>query len=241
MARNPFAAGSVLDAGQQGWEDTDARINGILQRRTNVQAGRQLAGGDRTGAASTFASSGMIPESRQMTSDQAGLDNTAYEHGRQATQDADAATEKRVSTLKQITAGLRNVPAGQRLQQLHTVLPIFEKLGMDPTPFANLTEDQLTDQNLSAFDGEVDKLITVNRGGGGYDVVNQRTGGLVRSVEPTQRAPAGFTYGPDGGLEVDPGYVAGKRQIAGATRAPPRARSGGVGGSAGVPSGFVLD
>jgi hypothetical protein len=52
------------------------------------------------------------------------------------------------------------------------------------------------------------------------------------NLQMERRTPQGFTYGEDGNLEVDPGYVAGKRQIAGATRAPPRTPSG-----AGAPGG----
>lgn len=224
MAANIFAQG--MAAYDDGWN----RQQTATDQAARVRAGRRLAAGDRSGAAGAFAESGMIPEARQMQGDQAAIDNQAYERGRQKKTDDLAESERKVQTLSKLAKGLQGVPAGQRVGALQRALPIFEQLGMDPAQFATLTEDQLTDEQLQVFAGELEKQWQVlNLGNGGAAKYNNRTGDFETLREPDK--PTILRQGDTLlGEDNRPVYTAPK------TFAPPRPR--GSGGSTSLPPGY---
>lgn len=155
MARNFFA--DPFETGQDNFDRGFDRQQGVTDRITTNRAGRQLAGGDRAGAASTFAAGGMIAPARQMQGDMQAMDDRAagQEAGQQELQVKMAA--QRAAALQKIAQGLKGVPAGQRAAALQQTLPVFQQIGIDPTPFTTLTEDQLSDQSLDLFTGEMKK------------------------------------------------------------------------------------
>lgn len=223
MARNYFS--DPLEAGQNAFDQGFDRQQGITDRITTSRAGRQLAGGDRAGAASTFAAGGMIAPARQMQGDMQAEEDRTYERDTAEQTRANAMKAKQAQALVTIAQGLRNVPAGQRSAILQQSLPIFQQIGVDPTPFATLTEDQLSDDQLALFAGEMEKQFQIiNRGNGGYDVMDMRQGKKVGGVEPDHRP---VVIG-NGGMAVDPDtqQVIGRNAK---TFAPQRARSGGAG------------
>lgn len=224
-------AGNIFQAGAQGFADADNMARTIQTRRAGYQAAPRVAAGDYTGAAQAYGQAGMADEARQMVSDQQGVDQQQYQHDRQGQQDERAQAEKRIETLSKIAQGLKSVPAGQRRAALDHVMPIFGKLGMDGSQFETLTEDHLTDNDLDVFSGELDKQWqAVNMGGGGVGAFNPHSGDFKTLREPTQKAPLGYRYGAGGEMEIDPGYLQGRADIAKATRAPLRPRAGGGGG-----------
>lgn len=239
MAINIFAAGrQIVDGGNEAFARGYDQVDKFAQDRARRTAGSALASGDRQGAMNALGGEGDLGAVRQLKGDQAGEKQAAMAAARQGRQDLDADAKRRAEILKDVANGLKSVPTGERKKALQGVYPLFQQSGVDPAMFDPLTEDQLTDAQLDVFTGEVDKLVTVNRGGGGYDVVNPRTGESVRSVEPTQRAPTGMEYGEDGSLRPVPGYVQGRAAIAGATRAPARPRAGGKPAASGpIPTG----
>lgn len=189
------------------------------QRQASGEAGRRLAAGDQAGAKAAYGAAGMTDEVRDLQRDERAQEQTDYTRQRQAQQD-------QIEALRTVSEGLKSVPKGSRLQALQGVMPVFQQMQIDTAPFAKLTEDQLSDENLNMFTGEIDKhLQGVNLGGGGYGVFNQRTGDFttVREPNPRLQSVAG------GATLYDPGtreavYTAPK------TFAPPRA-SGGRGGA----------
>jgi hypothetical protein len=239
MARNYFQ--DPLETGENAFDRGFDRQQGVTDRITTVRAGRQLASGDRVGAAKTFAGGGMIDQSRRMTADQQADDDRAYERGNIEQDRETKMKAQQAQALIKIAEGLRSVPAGQRAAALQQSLPIFQQIGIDPTPFAGLTEQQLTDDQLGLFAGEVQKHYQViNRGNGGYDVMDMRTGQKAGGVEPDMRP---VVIG-NGGVAVDPET----KQVIGRnpkTFAPSRARAGGGrsggGGIPNLPPGFVME
>ena len=236
MAINLFSTSGIMDRGQRAYEDANTDIQGIMSRRTNMQAGRAYAGGDRQGAAAMLAQGGNIDDARVIQNDiqgderQAMLDQQAaeqqtYQRGRDKTTDQAAQAERNYTTLKRITGGLRGYDEGQRLPQLQRVLPIFEQLGLPVEQFAALTEDQLNNAGLDMFEGELDKQWTFhNLTGGGLARSNARTGEVKTMIEPAAKPPGTYIPTPDGtGWMVNP--LVG--QAAAARRAPSRASSGG--------------
>lgn len=114
-----------------------------------------------------------------------GLKKQAYADDRQKSQLELA--QARGKTLTGVAQRLKSVAPGQRKAALDQAAPLFQASGIDPATFAELSEEQLSDQALDMFVGNVAKeLQVVNRGNGGYDIVDLQNGGQpVRSVEPT--------------------------------------------------------
>lgn len=213
MAINQFSGGNVNDvlaAGQQGWDDTDAKIKGMMSRYTNARAGRAYASGDRQGAARMLAQGGNLDgarvlqgdlrtEQRQGMQDTQAAEALTYERGRDKRADARLKTaddvalaERNYTTLRRITGGLRGYQEGERLPQLQRALPIFESLGIAVEPFAALTENQLNNANLDVFEGELEKQWnSVSLGAGGVGAFNPRTGKFVTVREPDVKLSQG--------------------------------------------------
>lgn len=55
---------------------------------------------------------------------------------------------------------------------------------------------------------------------------------LYEQPDKPERLPMGFYRTEDGRIDIDPGYLSGRQRLAGATRAPPRARATGGGSAA---------
>lgn len=240
MARNYFA--SPFETGQDAFDRGFDRQQAITDRITTTQAGRKLASGDRAGAAKTFAAGGLIQPARQMQADQQAEDDRAYERGNAEQDRMTKMKAQQAQALIRIAQGLREVPAGQRQAALQQALPILGQIGVDPSMFAALTEDQLSDDQLNLFAGEMEKQWqALNLGNGGLGRFNSRTGATEVIREPD---PPPVIVG-NGAIAVDRGSgdVLARNPK---TFAPPRA-SGGRGGakSAGgipaLPPGFVME
>lgn len=195
MAQNIFAQG--MDAFDRGYD----RQQTITDRMTRRKAGQRYASGDPTGAAQELAGAGMIEQAQGIEQDQRQQEREQFSRDRIEQTDRQAAAQRNADLLTRLAQGLKTVPAGQRKQALSRAYPLFQGAGIDTATLDQLTEEQLSDQSLDAFTGEVQKhLQIVNRGGGGYDVVDTRTGQAVRSVEPD---PKMVTVG-DGAVLIDP-------------------------------------
>jgi hypothetical protein len=234
MARNYFNRGDAMDvigAGQAGWDDTDARINGIMERRSSVQAGRQLATGDRAGAAATFARGGYIQPARALAGDQREEEDRQTERSAAQQKASAAQVAERVRILTGVANHLLTVPEGQRVARLKEAYPLFQMAGLDTAMFDGLTEDQLTNGAIQSFTGEVQKQAeqyTLAPGARRFDV-----GGKLIAENPTAEKP---TIVPQGatvlGADRKPVFTNPK------TFAPRRPASGG-GGASGLPPGYV--
>lgn len=251
-------------ADQQAGRDL---VAGNVQQAGRYRAGREMQQGNTQAAAQTLYGAGDLEGGQQLQQqDQAQAARLqAYQEHTQAKKSEKA--QKTIAFMKDAAKGLLSIPApvgpdgrpdltARREAYSRMIAPYLERDFEMPPEAVQQAADHLDDNSLHALGPDLDKqLQIVNRGGGGYDVVDQRTGGLVRSVEPTQRAPVGYTYGPDGNLQIDPGYVQGQGQITNARaaatashRAPPRPRAAGgvrASGSAksatGRPLGQTLD
>lgn len=177
MAQNIFGLG--MDEFDRSYQRTQAFRDQVTRRK----AGQRLATGDRAGASQAFANEGMIPEARQMQADQFAVEDR--EAGKVKEQQAEAA--KRAELLIGAAGALKRLPPEQRRSALSH--PIFQMAGLSQEQLAGLSDEDLSDQSLDMFVGTVKRsLQIVNRGDGGYDVVDTDTGEAVRSVDP-QRKP----------------------------------------------------
>lgn len=250
MAINMFNTSGILDRGRESFKSAYDQSEAMRGDRTRMQAGRAYAGGDRQGAAAMLAQGGNIDDARVIQNDIQGDEQQAYARQRQgmaderqASQDEFAAAQRKVEVLTKIAQGLKGVPAGQRAASLQRAMPVFEQIGLDPTIFASLTEDQLSDEQLDMFSGEVSKSMeeyTLSPG------AQRWRGNQMIADNPRQpTAPAGMRYSADGVLENIPGYVASRAAVSGATRAQSRASSGGRSGggarTGGKPKSYSAD
>jgi hypothetical protein len=156
MPRNYFGS-DPYESGQQAFGNGYDRTQALGERVTTNQAGRQLAQGDRRGAASTFAAGGMIAPARQMEGDQQALDDRASGQAMEERKAEAQQAKQRADILTGVATKLLTVPAGQRTATLQRAAPLFERAGIDPGMFTSLTEEQLSDGALQAFTGEVQK------------------------------------------------------------------------------------
>ncbi len=211
MATNIFAIGG--EAFDRSWDRTQA----FHDKATARKAGRALAGGDRAGAMQALGNAGQLDGVRTLQRDQERADDrTAGQE-----QDARAEQAKRAELLISVAGELKNVPPGQRKQALQH--PIFQMAGLTPDQLANLTEDDLSDQALDMFAGEVKRQVQVlNLGNGGVATVDPASGEFNVLREPDPRP---VIIG-QGGVALDPqsGQVVGRNPK---TFAPQRAGGGG--------------
>lgn len=223
MARNYFQ--DPLETGMDAFDRSYDRTQAIGDRATTARAGRQLATGDRRGAAATFAEGGMIAPSRQMTADQQGEEDRALAQSTQAQQMDLEKGKRTVDVLTRLAKGLQGVPAGQRRQALQQAMPIFDQLQIDKSQLEGLTEDQLTDDQLELFAGELEKQWQViNLGNGGAAQYNNRTGAFKTLREPDP--PPIVLGGGAVAIDRDGGGVVARNPK---TFAPPRPRAPGAG------------
>lgn len=223
MPRNLFA--DPAETGMDAFDRAYDRQQGITDRITTNRAGRKLAGGDRRGAAATFAKGGLIGPARQLEADQQSLDDREAEAAAGEQEQQARMAAQRAAFLKNVAQGLTQVPPGERRAQLEKVLPIFADIGLPVEQFAAVTEEQLSDASLAAFGAELQKAeqeYTLPPGAKRY------RGDALIADNPS--APPRPTIVPGGstvlGPDNRPVYTAPK------TFAP---RSGGGRGGAGLP------
>jgi len=180
-------------------------------------AANALAAGDYAGAARAYASAGLSDDARQVMADQNTID-------RQKTADADKEKLERAKVLIQAAQGLKHVPVGQRKAALQGAYPLFQAAKIDPSVFDGLTEDQLSNQSLDAFSGQVKShLQGVNLGNGGYGTFDEDTGEFKTIREPSRKP----VIVSNGGAAVDAeGNVIYRNPK---TFAPPRPRAAAAG------------
>jgi hypothetical protein len=237
MPRNYFQ--DPLETGQNAFDQAYDRQQAVTDRITTSRAGRQLAGGDRSGAASTFARGGMIGPARQMQADQQSADNREAEMAAGEQEVAQKMAAQRVKALKMIADGLKPVPVGQRSQALQQALPVLESIGVEPGPFAGLTEDQLSDANLAMFGAELDKQyqqIFQNETG----IYGARPDGKVDTLQEFSPKP---TIVPQGSVAVgrDGRPMFTNPKTFAPARGGGRRRSSGGGGIPPLPPGAVME
>ena len=240
MAINLFNTSGILDRGNEAFKRGYDEMGAMRTDRTNMQAGRAYAGGDRQGAAGILAQGGNIDGARTLENDIQNEEQQAYTRQRQgmaderqASQDEFAAAQRKVEVLTKIAQGLKGVPAGQRAASLQRAVPVFEQIGVDPAVFASLTEDQLSDEQLDIFSGEISKSMeeyTLSPG------AQRWRGDQMIADNPREERPVSVSQGATlfDPKTNKPIYTAPK------TYAPPR-NGGNSGASSGVPAGFVLD
>jgi hypothetical protein len=228
MQVDPYAATSALS---DGFNQQQA----MAQSRARRVAGNALAGGNAQAAMSALGGAGDLAGQRVLQSDM--------------TAEADAMREReqaeRTEKLKFIlqgAEGLLQAPPDQRREIYTTTLrPVLQQMGYPDDVLAQLDDAEMSDAELrslvTAVGGELPSMTANDRMSGGNVIRPDRYTGEYGTVYEAPTAvpnlPAGYRLKADGdGMEIDPGYLAGQRELSGARRAPPRPRSGGVDGSA---------
>jgi len=214
-----------LKAGELGRQTAQNAMNQFAQQR----AGNALANGDYTGATNALYRSGQI-----------GLGLGVQKQGQPDAEDVKA----RLALMRRASHALRNVPEELRQQAFEQhLLPAFQAVGVPPAELERLRSADKSNASLDMFDSslsnEEQKWQIMNRRDGSIVAVNQGT------LEPRELYPAlpasavqhnvpfGWEVDENGDAHPTDSFVQGKARIAGATRAPPRGRSGGGGGRGG--------
>lgn len=224
-----------------GYRDAYNLLEGQAQDGARRRAGNALAQGDYQGAQGALYGRGMLEDGMAVQQRQTAMQDR--ETGQQAAM-ADAekkAAGERAQRGIAILTRMKTLPPEMIDSEYQSMLRPYLAETLDPEMLARVDAAPKTPENvdllLTAMGAEAEKLQVIQRGNGGYDVVNMGSGGVQRSVEPTPDAPnvpTGYRPTADGtGLEYIPGGPADPRTVgtrAAAGRAPPRPRSGGGGG-----------
>lgn len=228
MGINIFnATMDTLDNNQRTYDASYNRTDKAFKDAAARRAGTALASGDRQGAMQAMGGEGAIDDVRLMQADQSREDQQAYSNQRQSGLDAD---KKRADLGAALQEAFQHVatlktPQDRRAAMKH---PVWQIAGIKPEMVDALPDSDFGDEGVAQF-REALKYTFHNLGGGGIARSDNR-GNFETMREPTQKAPPGFEYAEDGSLNPIPGYVAGRAQIAGATRAPKGGGGGGRGG-----------
>lgn len=241
MAINLFSTSGILDRGNEAFKQGYDQMGAMRTDRTNMQAGRAYAGGDRQGAARMLAQGGNIDgartlendiqgDERQLMQDQQAAEQTRYTRGREAQADQAKMGEMLMKALDQLPEV--STPDERRQALSH---PIWGMFGITPDAVSQLGDQDLTDEAAAAFKQKVRAQI-INRGNGAYDVRNMDDGSLIESVEGN---PEYKSVAPGATLTVGgkPVYTAPK------TYAPSRASgkaAASAGGYADLPPGATV-
>jgi hypothetical protein len=225
MAINLFNTSGIVDRGNEAFKRGYDEMGAMRTDRTNMQAGRAYAGGDRQGAAAMLAQGGNIDDARviqndiqgderQTMLDQQAAEQQTYQRGRDAKADQAKMGEMLMKALDQLPEV--STPDERRQALSH---PIWGMFGITPDAVSQLGDQDLTDEAAAAFKAKVRAQI-INRGNGAYDVRNMDDGSLIESVEgyPEYKSVAPGATLTVGGRPV---YTAPK------TYAPSRSSGGG--------------
>jgi hypothetical protein len=172
MAINLFNTSSIMDRGQQAFEDTNANIQGMMNRYTNARAGRAYASGDRQGAARMLAQGGNLDGARVLENDIQGDARQKMVDARQAMQDTQAAetlkyTRGREAATEAVSKGEMLVKALNLLPDVSTPAerrqalshPIWGMFGITPEAVAQLNDNDLSDAAAKAFKTKIKMQI----------------------------------------------------------------------------------
>lgn len=183
MAVNIFnATMDVLGNNQRAYDTAYNRTDKAFKQQAARKAGMALASGDRQGAMQAMGGEGAIDDVRLMQADQNREDQQAYSNKRQEGLDAEKRNAGLRDALKDAFVHVATLPTPQERRQAmkHS---IWQMAGISPEAVDALPESDFGDEGVAQF-GKSLNLQIVNRGGGGYDVVDLSTGQVVRSVQP---------------------------------------------------------
>lgn len=144
---------NIFALGQAAYKDAYDTQDTITKDRTKIAAGRQLATGDYTGAASTLNANGQIDDAHNVIADQQVIqDRQQASQGRQADQAAKVRAAQAAGLLK-LTEIMETVPEGQRQAWLKTpqTMQTIQSLGLPVQQFAQLDEAHLTNEALKPW------------------------------------------------------------------------------------------
>ena len=230
MQVDPYAATNALSDGFNQQQM-------MAQSRARRVAGNALAGGDAAAAMSALGGAGDLAGQRQI-----GADMTR--DADQMRERAEAERREKLTFILQGAEGLLQAPPDQRREIYTTTLrPVLQQMGYTDDVLAQLDSSEMSDAQLralvTAVGGEVRPVTANDRAAGGNILrPDPYTGEYVpvyTAPVAAPAAPAGYRMTADGNMEYIPGGPADPRVVgtrAAAGRAPPRPRSGRVGGSA---------
>lgn len=225
--------GDAIRMRQAGFDE----LQGFKEQRARNQAGQALSQGDYQGGAGALYQGGLIDQGQQV--EKAQTERQDHEREVQLKQQ-----EMQGKALIRITQALKNVPQGSRAAKLREIAPVFQQVGIDPTPFMGLSEQQLDNPSLDAFSGEVVNHIKLFSTSGGVVAIDQEA--LQRNMQDPNAAHVVYQDPWAGELKqaqieatrarADASYGSADAAHARADRArrTPIGRAGGGGGGGGL-------
>jgi hypothetical protein len=230
------------------FNSANAAAYGQAQRsvdlRARMGAGRQLQAGNYQGAAGELYGSGMLEEGAQVQGMGQAQDARAQAMQTQQAEQADAQGAEQAKAkgeaLIKISQALKSVPAGQRMGALQRLTPVFSQIGMDPSVFQGLGEQDLSDQALDMFSGEVQNQLKFFNTSSG--IVGVEPDGEASLVYQDPLA-AEYKRAQIGATNARAGASGASAEAARARAAKTRSGGGGRGGappSSGLPAGYRI-
>lgn len=202
-------------------------------RNALSQATQAYVGGDVTGARNALAANGNLDG--VMALDR----NTATTAATQRTTRL-ADEERAKATVLAGAQGLLRLPEEQWLPTFTSrVAPALLEVGIDQPTIDQILQGGISRQELefvvTSLGGETESAFANDRSGPNGSIIRPGSDGRYSEVSPgaanpREGIPSGWERQPDGSIAPMRGYTEGRSDIAGATRAPPRARAGRSGG-----------
>lgn len=202
---------NIFALGQAAYKDAYDTQGQIAKDRTKIAAGRQLAGGDYTGAAATLNSNGQIDDAHNVLADQQVMQDRSAASDSRAQAEKATEAQRRAEGLLRVVDAVQSVPVGSRLARLQQLTGVMQGLGIDPKSLGAASEADLSDDHLASFRALAGKAA------------QDYTIGNVRYAGGTNKPIAGFA-------EFDP-----HKTIYAAGDAPPAAPGGPTTSTAGDP------
>jgi hypothetical protein len=250
MAINLFNTSGILDRGNEAFKQGYDQMGAMRTDRTNMQAGRAYAGGDRQGAARMLAQGGNIDGARVIQNDIQSDEQQAYTRNRQgladkrqATMDEQAASkaaaEQRLNILEGVGNKLRGLPLESRKAKLMEAIPLFKWSGYPQEAIDQLAQmppEGLTDEAIEMTTGKARAEFVKYFNVSGVGVIGVRDDGSKKLLQPAPliAAAGSNVYMPTEVPDDDPDLVGGPAgDMLGAPSAPTGAASDAMFGSAG--------
>lgn len=156
----------VIDRGNDAFDRGYDRTQKLFDQAARRKAGRALASGDEAAAAAAAYDGGLIDEGAAIERRGVEAEQRQYERGRTEKADEIAEATRRGEALVKVAQALKGVPPEQRHDRLQQIAPAFQGIGIDPAPFLALTPEQLSNDALDMFSGEIKEHIKTFSSGG---------------------------------------------------------------------------
>lgn len=191
----PFNVWQGVQSGQQ-------LVDGLFKQQDQMRAGRALAEGNYADAMKALGAGGDVEGVRQIQTDQVASQQRETATADKAKAEQLAMTQRVLRTLQRARQEGQDV--GQLVEQYR---PLFAQMGTGGEDYNRVAgtivaNPDILDQYVNAIDREVQ---VINRGNGGYTVLDKGNGEVLRDVNPDRgyQVSGDISYSRNTGQSVE--------------------------------------